>query len=52
MGWQNDTSLAAKLFGYPEVPLARMVDWTVDWIERDQPHYDLPTHYEARDGSF
>jgi nucleoside-diphosphate-sugar epimerase len=51
-GWHNDTSLAAKLFGYPEVPLARMVDWTVDWIERDQPHYDLPTHYEARDGSF
>jgi len=29
-----------------------MIDWTVDWIERDQPHYDLPTHYEARDGSF
>ncbi len=51
-GWHNDTSLAAKLFGYPEVPLSRMVDWTVDWIERDQPHYNLPTHYEARDGSF
>ena len=52
MGWHNDTSLAAKLFGYPEVPLARMIDWTVDWIERDQPHYNLPTHYEARDGTF
>jgi hypothetical protein len=52
MGWHNDTSLAAKLFGYPEVPLARMVDWTADWIERDQPHYDKPTHYEARDGAF
>ena len=52
MGWHNDTSLASKLFGYPEVPLERMVDWTVDWIERDQPHYDKPTHYEARDGNF
>ncbi|MDA1099128.1 MAG: NAD(P)-dependent oxidoreductase [Proteobacteria bacterium] len=52
MGWHNDTSLASKLFGYPEIPLARMVDWTVDWIERDQPHYDKPTHYEARDGDF
>ncbi len=52
LGWHNDTSLAAKLFGYPQVSLARMVDWTVDWIERDQPQYDLPTHYEARDGSF
>ena len=51
-GWHNDTSLAARLFGYPDVPLARMVDWTVDWIERDQPHYDLPTHYEARNGAF
>ena len=52
MGWHNDTSLAAKLFGYPEVPLARMIDWTTDWIEPDQPHYNLPTHYEARDGAF
>ncbi len=52
MGWHNDTSLASKLFGYPEVPLAKMIEWTVDWIERDQPHYDKPTHYEARDGAF
>ena len=52
IGWHNDTSLAAKIFGYPEVPLMRMIDWTVDWIERDQPHYNLPTHFEERGGSF
>ncbi|MDP6567808.1 MAG: NAD(P)-dependent oxidoreductase [Alphaproteobacteria bacterium] len=50
--WLNDTSLAAQLFGYPLVPLERMLDWTVDWIERDMPHYDKPTRYEIRDGQF
>lgn len=52
MGWHNDTTLAAKLFGSPQIALETMIDWTVDWIKRDQPHYDKPTHYEVRDGTF
>ena len=52
IGAVNDTGLATGLFGPPVVPLERMVDWTVDWIERDQPIYGKPTRYESRDGRF
>jgi nucleoside-diphosphate-sugar epimerase len=51
-GWVNRTDLAQRLFGYPVVPLDRMVDWVADWIERGMPGYDKPTRYEVRDGNF
>lgn len=50
--WVNDTGLSQRLFGYPLVPLARMIDWTVDWLERGGPRYAKPTRYEVRDGRF
>ncbi len=48
----NDTSAAQRLFGLPLVPLALMVDWVADWIERGLPHHHKPTRYEVRDGRF
>jgi hypothetical protein len=50
--WLADTSRAAGLFGYPQVPLARMVAWTADWIERSMPSLGKATHYEARSGTY
>ncbi|GAB5376289.1 MAG: NAD(P)-dependent oxidoreductase [Acuticoccus sp.] len=50
--WVNSTFQAQRLFGYPTVPLARMIDWVAHWIERDMPQYGKPTHYEVRDGLF
>lgn len=48
----SDTTQAAGLFGYPVVPLARMLDWVADWVAADRPSLNKPTRFEVRDGGF
>jgi nucleoside-diphosphate-sugar epimerase len=50
--WLVNTAEAMRLFGYPRVPLARLIDWTADWIARDLPSLGKPTGYGKRDGAF
>jgi nucleoside-diphosphate-sugar epimerase len=50
--WLVNTSQAMRLFGYPRVPLARLIDWTADWIARGLPTLGKPTGYGKRDGEF
>jgi nucleoside-diphosphate-sugar epimerase len=50
--WLVDCSEAFRLFGPPQVPLERMMDWTADWVLRGGATLGKPTHYEARDGSY
>ncbi|MEW6122703.1 MAG: NAD(P)-dependent oxidoreductase [Pseudomonadota bacterium] len=50
--WVNSTFQAQQLFGYPTVPLARMIEWVAHWVRNDMPIYDKPTRYEVRDGLF
>jgi nucleoside-diphosphate-sugar epimerase len=51
-GWLVNTAQAMRLFGYPRVPLARLVDWTADWIRRGLPSLGKDTHFDTRDGQF
>jgi len=48
----NNASKAARLFGYPTVPLLRMIEWLAHWIAQGGASLDKPTHFEIRDGKF
>lgn len=48
----SDTTLAARLFGYPLVPVGAMLDWVADWVRHEQPAFNKPTRFEVRDGAF
>jgi nucleoside-diphosphate-sugar epimerase len=51
-GWLNNAARMVRELGSPHVPLARLMDWTADWIARGAPTLNKPTHYEARDGAY
>lgn len=50
--WLNDASEAFRLFGYPLVPLGRMIDWQADWLKRGRRSLGKPTGFQVRDGTF
>ena len=48
----SDTTAATTLFGYPLVPLGRMLDWVADWVRSGGTSFNKPTKFEVRDGDF
>lgn len=48
----NDGGTAHRRYQPPTVPLYQIVEWTADWIQRRQPVWDQPTHFEVRNGAF
>ncbi|MBI3706973.1 MAG: NAD(P)-dependent oxidoreductase [Proteobacteria bacterium] len=50
--WLINTREAARLFGYPLVPLGHMIEWTADWVASGRLSWDKETHYDVRSGEF
>ncbi|NUT37507.1 MAG: NAD(P)-dependent oxidoreductase [Hamadaea sp.] len=40
------------LFGYPDVPLAELLDHTAAWVQAGLPLLSKPTGFQTRDGKF
>jgi hypothetical protein len=40
------------LFGYPCLPLGRLLAWTAHWMRQGGRTLDKPTHFETHDGRF
>ena len=51
-GWLANSAEAYNLFGYPTVPLARMMDWVADWLVNEREVWNKATQYEVRDGVY
>lgn len=48
----NNATAALTRWGSPRVPPQTLMRWIVDWIRRDGPRLNKPTHFEVRDGRF
>lgn len=56
-GVEQDTivvngDLSAELFGYPSIPLRRMVAWVADWVSSEKPSLGKPSKFEVHNGKF
>lgn len=41
-----------ELFGAPEVPIDKVIEWTAHWMDNDKKTLGKPTHFEVRDGKY
>lgn len=57
-GEESDSALLSnaqrchRLFGYPDVTVADLIEWTTHWVRDGLPLLDKPTHFQRRDGRF
>ncbi|NUQ66457.1 MAG: NAD(P)-dependent oxidoreductase [Pirellulales bacterium] len=48
----SDASKSYELFGNPQVPGERFLQWIADWQARGGPSLGKPTKFQSRDGTF
>ncbi len=48
----SNAQAAHRLFGYPRVSVAQMVEWIAAWVRAGGENLGKPTHFEVRDGSY
>lgn len=48
----SDASRCHALYGPPRIRLDTLLEWTAEWVRREMPTLDKPTHFETLDGKF
>ncbi|MEP6949174.1 MAG: NAD(P)-dependent oxidoreductase, partial [Ginsengibacter sp.] len=48
----SNAAEAFRLFGYPKVPLKKMMEVLVEWINQDSKTLNKQTHFQERKGQF
>lgn len=48
----NDAGKMCRLFGYPDVPLATLIEWQAQWILDGGRELGKPTHFEEKEGRY
>jgi nucleoside-diphosphate-sugar epimerase len=48
----NNAAESFRLFGYPRVPLKRMIEVLAAWVKQGGKTIDKPTHFQERKGQF
>ena len=44
--------LGHLLFGYPRVPIGRLLDWVAAWVRDIGVFFDKPAKFQVRSGTF
>lgn len=52
LAWLVNTNQAIRLYGYPRIPLPKMISWVAEWVAGGKKTLGKATHYEVRDGSY
>ena len=48
----SNSAKCMRLFGYPDVAPAELIEWTAHWLKADLPLLNKPTGFQKRDGRF
>jgi hypothetical protein len=48
----SNSGKCVRLFGYPDVPLGQVMEWTAHWVKEGLPLLGKPTGFQKRDGRF
>ncbi len=48
----NNAAESFRRFGYPSIPLLKIIEWTAHWVKMQGSTLGKPTHYEEREGKF
>jgi len=51
-GYLSNASRSHALFGPPQVPLDRVIQWTAHWVRAGGRNLGKPTHFEVQDGKY